>query len=347
MRKRGPALLGSMVLALAVACSSSQQVRPPRTPPRIPVQDGMSFTGWSHRAFEGKPAAKSLANLADIGAGWVAIVPTWYQARITSTDIHPLHKTPTYRGLVHAIRTAHELGLRVMLKPHLDLSMDPPYDRPLIGTEWRHPAEWDRWFASYGRFIFHFADIAQAEGVEQFAVGTELVGTTGQEARWRELVAGVRDRFTGTLTYASLIDGEETAIRWWDALDLIGVDVYWPLTEEFDPSLDELKDAWVPKVARFADLSARWGKPIVFTELGYRSIDGANTNPWNWMWKRPIDLQEQADCYRAALESVWDQPWFAGVYWWDWSAAPQVGGIEDAGFTPHGKPAEDVLRSWY
>ena len=145
MRKRGPALLGSMVLALAVACSSSQQVRPPRTPPRIAVQDGMSFTGWSHRAFEGKPAAKSLANLADIGAGWVAIVPTWYQARITSTDIHPLHKTPTDRGLVHAIRTAHELGLRVMLKPHLDLSMDPPYDRPLIGTEWRHPAEWDRW----------------------------------------------------------------------------------------------------------------------------------------------------------------------------------------------------------
>jgi len=65
------------------------------------------------------------------------------------------------------------------------------------------------------------------------------------------------------------------------------------------------------------------------------------------MLDRPIDLQEQADCYRATFESVWDEPWFAGMSWWDWSANPDVGGPEDGGFTPFGKPAEDALRTWY
>ena len=98
-----------------------------------------------------------------------------------------------------------------------------------------------------------------------------------------------------------------------------------------------------------ADLSARWdGKPILFTEIGYRSLDGGNQNLWApWMLDRPVDLGEQADCYLAAFESAWDEPWFAGMYWWDWSADPDVGGSRDGGFTPFGKPAEGVLRSWY
>lgn len=201
------------------------------------------------------------------------------------------------------IRGAHDLGLKVMLKPRIDLTQEPTYNRPPIGAAWGDDAAaWDRWFASYQTFIFHFADIAEAEAVEQFAGGTALVGTSGQAERWREVVHWVRERFSGTLAYASLIDGEETALRWWDAVDLIGVDVYSQLTERFDPTLEELEAAWVPRVRQFAELSAAWGdKPIVSTGIGYRSIDGANANPWDGIWERPVDLQEPADCYRAAL----------------------------------------------
>ena len=346
---RRAALLAPVLLVLAVACSSAPEPSAPEPRRPIELQDGMSFTGWWHDAFHGPKPVESMTNLADTGAGWVAIIITWYQDTIASTDIRPTDETPPDDDLVRMIRKAHDLGLKVMLKPHIDLAVDPAYDRPRIGTAWGDdPGAWDRWFASYRGFIFHFADIAEAEGVEQFAVGTELVGTSGQTERWREVVRGVRDRFSGTLIYASLIDGEEMGIRWWDAVDLIGIDVYYPLTDRYDPTVQELKDAWVPRVQQFADLSAAWDdKPIVFTEIGYRSIDGANTNPWDWMWERPLDLQEQADCYQAALESVWDEPWFAGIYWWDWSAAPSVGGPQDTGFTPFGKPAEQVLRSWY
>jgi len=48
---------------------------------------------------------------------------------------------------------------------------------------------------------------------------------------------------------------------------------------------------------------------IHFTEIGYRSIDGANKAPWDWQISGTVDLQEQADCYQAVFEVFWDRPW--------------------------------------
>lgn len=33
--------------------------------------------------------------------------------------------------------------------------------------------------------------------------------------------------------HAALIDSEETTLQWWDAVDLIGIDVYYPLIDDF------------------------------------------------------------------------------------------------------------------
>ena len=55
----------------------------------------------------------------------------------------------------------------------------------------------------------------------------------------------------------------------------------------------------------------------------------------------PVDLQEQADCYQAALEALWDRPWLQGIFWWQWNAI-STQWLED----PHGKPAEEVLKSF-
>ncbi len=344
---RRATVLAGVLLLFGSSCSGASEPREP-----IQIQDGITFTsGWSSEAFRGPGAVEAMTNLADTGAGWVAIVINWFQGRIAATDIRPLkNMTPPDEDVVAMIRLAHELGLKVMLKPHLDL-VRTWWNRPRIGTAWGgDPAARDAWFASYEAFINHYAEIAEAEGVEQFAVGTELAGTTGQTERWREVVRGVRDRFSGTLTYAALFTGEESAIGWWDAVDLIGVDAYWQMTDGNDPTLDELKDAWTPVLQQMAELSERWdGKPVLFTEIGYQSLDGGNQNLWApWMQEgRPVDLQEQADCYLAAFESVWDEAWFAGMYWWDWSADPKAGGSRDGGWTPFRKPAEGVLRSWY
>ena len=145
-----------------------------------------------------------MANLADTGAEWVSIVATGHQREHTSTRIRRTEATPSDAGIVHMIDVAHDLGLQVMLKPHVDLSHDPDHWRGDIGTTWQgQPESWDRWFRSYRAFIFHHAELAQANGVDQLSVGTELAGTVGRSKSWRRVIAGVRARFDGTLTYAA------------------------------------------------------------------------------------------------------------------------------------------------
>jgi hypothetical protein len=157
---------------------------------------------------------------------------------------------------------------------------------------------------------------------------------------------GVRSRYHGPLTYAANW-GSETSINWWDAVDYIGVDAYYPLTSKNDPTVAELKAAWQPYSATLASLAVAWNKTILFTEIGYRSQDGSNQHPSEWQSGGTVDLQEQADAYQAAFETIYNQPWFAGMYWWSWGVDPFEGSECDNGYTPHDKPAEDVLRSWY
>jgi hypothetical protein len=308
-------------------------------------QKGISYASWWPGLYSHPDADLSLANLADTGAGWVALIVTQYQDDIASTTIHATAATPTDDDLAHVITEARRLGLKVMLKPHVDLADDPDHWRGQIGQAFSE-VEWNAWFASYQAFINHYAQLAETYGAHQFCVGTELSVSEGRASDWRAVIGGVRGYYDGPLIYADN-HGDETAITWWDAVDYIGVDAYYSLTSENDPSLAELKAAWEPHVATLADLAATWDKSIIFTEIGYRSLDGANRHPWDWGITGTYDLQEQADAYQAALESVFDQSWFGGMYWWAWETDPFQGGPCDDGYTPYDKPAEDVLRGWY
>jgi hypothetical protein len=310
----------------------------------------MSYASWWHGEYSTPEADQSLANLAATGSNWVAVIVTGYQQTYTSTVItRDQPKTPTDEDLAHAITTAHDLGLSVMLKPHLDLSDDPAHWRGHVGAGFTDEAQWMAWFAAYSEFINHYAALAQENGVEQFCVGTELVATSSREDDWLQVVGGVRELFQGAITYASNHGGEESSVTWWDAVDYIGVDAYYALSGHNDPSVDELKAAWVERgyVETLAGLSASFDKPILLTEIGYRSADGTTRAPWEWQSKPAVDLQEQADAYQAALEVLWGQPWLAGIYWWNWDTNPNKGGEADTDFTPHNKPAEEVLKAYY
>jgi arabinogalactan endo-1,4-beta-galactosidase len=164
---------------------------------------------------------------------------------------------------------------------------------------------------------------------------------------WRRIISETRGIFAGPITYASNHEGEETTIRWWDALDYIGVDAYYPLTNQNDPTLSDLRAAWLTPTLALENLSRQYNRPIIITEIGYQSVDGANQHPWEWQTGGTVDIQEQADCYQAALEIFWRRPWLRGIYWWYWSADPNQGGPSDTDYTPHGKPAEIILKNYY
>jgi hypothetical protein len=307
-------------------------------------QKGIAYVSWQSDGYSHPDADLSLQNLASTGANWISLLVTQYQETISSTTIHATPSTPTDADLIHAVAQAHSLGLSVMLKPHVDV---PNQWRGRIGQDFASEAEWTAWFASYRTFIEHYADLAQSYGVDQFCVGTELSATTHREDDWRALIAAVRTYFDGPLVYAAHSGDEEHSLTWWDAVDCIGVDGYYVLTDKNDPTLAELEAAWVPYVADLADLAATWGRPIVMTEIGYRSLDGANRWPLQGANEASLDLQEQADCYEAAFRSLMHQPWLAGIFWWSWDTDPFQGGPCDDGLSPHDKPSEDVLWTWY
>lgn len=310
-------------------------------------QKGMSYAAWWSGLYSHPDSDKSLKNLAATGADWISLIVTCYQDNVGSTKIAPNISTPTDEDLIHVIRQAHSLGLKVMLKPHVDLWNDPSHWRGQIGNVFRTEAEWTAWFASYRNFINHYADLGQTHGADQFSAGCELSGTAHRAADWRRVVTEVRSRYRGPLVYAANHSGEETGITWWDAVDYIGVDTYFPLTQKKDATLAELKSGWEKHITTLSNLAVKWQKPIIITEIGYRSLDGAAMHPWNWQISGPIDLGEQADAYRAAFQSLYHRFWLAGIFWWSWSHDPLEGGPCDNGYTPYDKPAEDVLRSWY
>jgi hypothetical protein len=311
---------------------------------------GLTHVSWWHDEYLYDGARLSREQLAATRANWAAVLVTWYMDAPGSSTIAPVAlRTPTDEAVVEAIRDLRSRGLEVMLKPHVDV----------LDGSWRgaiRPADPAAWFASYDAFMATNAALAQASGVEMLCVGTELA--TMSDARyasqWSTVIGHLRGVYGGLLTYAAnaVSAGDEyTSVSFWDRLDLAGLDAYTPLTDKHNPSREQLVQGWSRNrngenmVAAFRNWQASHGKPVILTELGYRSAAGANRRPWDWEADAAYDPGAQADCYEAAFR-VWsaETAWMRGIFWWDWNVP--VPGADDTGYTPRNKPAEEVLRSW-
>ncbi|MFH1783890.1 MAG: hypothetical protein ABH868_03215 [bacterium] len=311
-------------------------------------QKGISYIVWDKDYYGSRSSDDTLEKLAKTNAEWVGLHTTWYQQKYDAMDIHPTSATPSDDGLIHAIKTIHELGMKVMLKPQLDL-LDSS------GGEWRGSIEfdteedWQTWFDSYTAFMTHYGRLAQENGVEMICIGTELTAaTTVRSDLWKDkVIKSVREVYQGPLTYAANWYDEYLDIQFWDALDYVGIDPYFPLVSVNEPSFKEIKQGWESRVKEIEEWQKTINKPIIFTEIGYRSSTGSAKNPWEHMPGKKIDLEQQADCYKALFETFWDKSWFYGIYWWEWGSSVKSGGPKNRGFSPQNKPAEDVIKKWY
>jgi hypothetical protein len=280
---------------------------------------GVSYESWSPGEFASAASDQTLTEIVlPTGANWLAVIVKCYQDTATSTHIDcNTDRTATDDDLRHVIQRAHNLGLQVMLKPHIDLEdmENSSNGRFRIGFG-SDEAAWTAWFDSYTRFITHYAALAQELDVEYFVVGTELWGTVHRADEWREVIQQVRDVYSGPLTYAALTYFEPLQIIWWDELDSLGIDAYFTVTLTTHPTLAQMRLGWSPTLVYLSWLSSHWDKPILLTEVGYMSVDGTNILPGDWSLQGAIDPQEQADAYRALFESFQGQDWWQGVFWW-------------------------------
>jgi hypothetical protein len=299
-------------------------------------QRGMNYVSWPPD-FDSNASNASLAALKATSTGWVGIDVFWYQDNISSTSIFPTSNSPSNESVATAILRCHELGMKVFLKPMVD---------PLDGN-WRGeiPAT-IAWFASYGKFIDGWASFSQANSVDLLCIGCEFNGNDQDAVNWASIVSGVRQLYTGPITYAANWN-EYQSISWWGLLDYMGIDAYFPLTKVADPTVEQLMAGWSPWVANIQAWQAFVGKPVLFTEIGYRSIQGTNENPGDYVTVSPVDLQEQANCYNATFQEFYNKNWFYGFYWWNWETNPSAGGNADTGYTPQNKPVQAILTRWY
>ncbi len=315
---------------------------------KFEFQKGMCYATWTKERYSSEGSDESLKELAKTGTKWVAIVVNWYQDKCYTTSIFSTEKTASDASIIHAIEIVHSLGMKVMLKPHLDV-MDT------TGGGWRGEiaciaeTDWNKWFESYGDFIIHYAKIAQEYNVELFCIGTELTSVaTIKEGLWNSKVIGpVKEVYKGPLTYAANWSEEYQHVKFWDKMDYVGIDAYFPLADKDRPTIEEIKKGWEPWIKEMEEFQAKVNKPIIFPEVGYCSATGTTRMPWEEVTTGVVDLELQADCYRAIFELFWDKDWFYGVYWWKWGTDVRFGGPQNKGYSLQNKPAKDLVTKWY
>src|SRR3954466_2723145 len=165
-----------------------------------PAYQGMSYTSFGTNVLSTSGSDQSLFNMSVVGTDTVALNFWWFQSSVTSNSMAEdfTRYSSTMSSVSHAIDTIHSLGMKVLLKPMLDVS---------DGT-WRaniDPSNKDLWFTNYTNFVGTFADMAQSKGVELLSIGCEMntLEQSANNTRWTNLISNMRSRYTGKLTYSA------------------------------------------------------------------------------------------------------------------------------------------------
>jgi len=308
---------------------------------------GMSVFGWS------EDNTDAINSLVRANVEWVAVIPFLYQKdeKTKLVDIPKNPKIYTRRDSSHirAINDLHQEGIRVHLKPHLWMNDGWRSNITLDNTK-----EWNAWFESYRTNMLRYARIAEETGTELFCIGTELkTSIKKQPKKWESLIDEIRQVYKGDLTYAANWHDEYEHITFWNKLDYIGIQAYFPLTTIKNPDIEVIEKGWQKHLIALKAVHEKYEKPILFTEVGYRSDAEATIKPWEWtsflgeVTKKKSDKTQQL-AYEALFRQTWNLPWFAGVYIWQWDNRTMSESAKtDLDFSPRFKPAENTMAKWF
>ncbi|HEY8384393.1 MAG TPA: glycoside hydrolase TIM-barrel-like domain-containing protein [Microvirga sp.] len=292
----------------------------------------------------------------------------------------PHARTESDGSIMEAVAKAKAQGLDIIFKMHVNMQNDdwnawigPRGYQSGYATEEEWQAFGNQWFPSYKEQVLHYARLVKETGATTFAIGNECESMTHPRfsAHWRNIIEEVR-AIVGPdvkLTYAATWT-EALHIDFWDALDYVGANPYIAFTDLDDPTLDQLVDGWTlpsPLGSTNDAIEAKFGvnmsaidalklicdqfdRKIIFTETGFRSMNGNNKAPWQWGDANPIDEVEQLDMHKAFFKIVTDrlhEDWLAGYWMWNYDGGPDATNAEpDRGYSTHGKLADRVLEQY-
>lgn len=289
-------------------------------------------------------------DIVETGAEWVSLVTYIYSdldQPILGYKDRPQKWGETIQGLEEMIGKARAAGIKVMLKPSVWI---PGFGWP--GEMSFRKDGWEIWEEKYSAYIIGLAKLAEERGVEMLCIGTELKQSVRYRPEfWEKLIADIRCVYEGKLTYSSNWDNYGS-VGFWSQLDYMGINAYFPLSNKKTPNKEELSRAWQPVVRHLQNASEKTGRPVIFTEYGYRSIDVACGRQWLIEHIRngeaPANFETQIAGYESIFETFWNQDWFAGGFIWHWKVEGWDYNWEtDNGYSPKDKPVIEVLQKYF
>ena len=341
-RRQGVLIRISLVGLGLVLCASALNQEPPASDPghqdaavEISAEAGTFIQGmtiscqswgweWGTDGF-----GDELDALQAMGVNWIAIHPygglrddgSISFRDFNSQEPNAMDAAPAW--LTRPIREAKARGMGIMIKPHIAYWGSP--------FSWRGEIAFDdaatdaRFWASYREWILELAEVCA--DADAFIVGTELELQLDREEDWRELIREVRLVTDANLSYCSNWDSFER-VPFWDALDAIGVQAYFPvqppMVDPGDlPAARDIRAAWEPWLARLQKTSEEAGKSVFFGELGYDCVESAASRPWEGIPRsRPAtpngDLVQER-CFKVAFEVMeTHKDWLRGAFLWKW-----------------------------
>ncbi len=327
--------LGFLFLCLLQFSCASQHIK------KI---NGVSFVASGEAV-----AQENVDVLVAINANHAAIMPFGFIRDVNSPEI--LHNTDrqwfgeTKKGAKQYIEMLHKNNIQVMVKPQIWI-----WHGEFTGTlTMKAEKDWEILEKSYEHFIMTYAELAQETNAQILCIGTELEQfVKNRPDYWIKLIQKIKKVYKGKLTYAANWD-EYTRTPFWEELDYIGIDAYFPLSEAKTPSVAQLQKGWKRWKPTMASLAKEKKKPILFTEFGYRSMDYTAKKPWLVdLHDEKVNLQGQDNAQTALFNAFWGEDWFAGGYVWKWFIDHEnSGGVSNNRFTPQNKPAQQSLAKFY
>jgi len=297
-----------VALTIAGVSSFAEQAAPP-------VYKGMivSCQTWGIE-WQMPEMEATLDELKSLGVNSIAIHP-YAQIREDGQVVTRRRAGASTTHITTPLRWARERGMSAMLIPHI----------AYWGTKftWRGeinfvtPEEWDRFFADYETWIVEMATLAEAEHAAVFCVGLEFTYPQKYEERWRKIIAAVRGVYHGKVTYGANWN-EYDNVKFWDALDYIGVLAYFPLTKTANPGREEISAAWEKRCAELEKFSKENGKQLLFVEIGYNESARAAAEPWGFQTGGDHASEIQQRCIETALDLPARHSFIAGMFWWKW-----------------------------
>lgn len=322
----------------------------PKPKPALPEHlKGFNFAHEGYQIYNGymgSEAEHSIAKLKEIGANTIAIIPYSgfqsmdkpYRFRYTNGP-----GAENDAAVVHAGYVAHQQGMVTMLKPQLWSWLGWTGD-----IKMQNAADWDLFFEYYEEWIMHYALLAELYDYDILCIGNEFqAATLSEHARWDALFEKVRLVYHGNITYAANWGSEFEQAGFWDMLDFISVNCYYPLSEKTSPTDAELLAAFEHNLDIIEKVQKKYNKPVIFTEIGFKSIASPWIAPHKDADEQAYDETSQDRCYQVMFKAMADEPWIKGTYIWKWPSYMDFSKEYSKDFNPCNKLAEKTISENY